>query len=203
MLFNNNFVLASSSSSRYNILKKNKLSFFKKKPTCNENTLKKNMIKLGIKHKKISLELARLKAKSVSIKINDKLIVGSDTVISFDGRLLNKAKNLKDAKKKIKILSGKKHNIYSSASVFYNMKEVWKTTQKSTVEIRELNTKEIEKYLSKTGKKILGSVGCYQVEALGPSIIKDIKGDLFNVMGFPLFPFLKFLKKYVIKKQND
>ena len=45
-----------------------------------------------------------------------------------------------------------------------------------------------------TGKQILNSVGCYQVELLGPTIIENIKGDFFNVMGFPLFPFLKFIQ---------
>ena len=46
---------------------------------------------------------------------------------------------------------------------------------------------------NKTGKNILSSVGCYQVEKLGPQIIKSINGDFFNVLGFPLFPFLTFL----------
>ena len=58
-----------------------------------------------------------------------------------------------------------------------------------------LNQKQIDIYLKKTGKNILSSVGCYQVERLGPQIIKSIKGDFFNVLGFPLFPFLIFLSK--------
>ena len=48
-------------------------------------------------------------------------------------------------------------------------------------------------YLKAAGKQILSSVGCYQAEKLGPQIIKSIKGDFFNVLGFPLFPFLSFL----------
>ena len=53
--------------------------------------------------------------------------------------------------------------------------------------------KDIIKHLD--NKNILSSVGCYQVERLGPQIIKSIKGDFFNVLGFPLFPFLTFLSK--------
>ena len=52
----------------------------------------------------------------------------------------------------------------------------------------------------KTGKQILNCVGCYQIEKSGPNIVESIKGDFFNVMGFPLFPFLDFLKKFNIKK---
>ena len=59
-----------------------------------------------------------------------------------------------------------------------------------------MSEEEVDKYLLKVGKKILSSVGCYQAEAMGPNIIEDIKGDFFNVLGFPLFPFLKFIKKY-------
>ena len=58
-----------------------------------------------------------------------------------------------------------------------------------------LNQKQINTYLTKTGKNILSSVGCYLVEKLGPQIIKSIKGDFFNVLGFPLFPFLTCLSK--------
>ena len=61
--------------------------------------------------------------------------------------------------------------------------------------MKTLNQKQIDTYLKKTGKNILSSVGCYQVERLGPQIIKSIKGDFFNVLGFPLFPFLIFLSK--------
>ena len=56
----------------------------------------------------------------------------------------------------------------------------------------KLNQKQINSYLKKTGKNVLSSVGCYQVEKLGPQIIKTINGDFFNVLGFPLFPFLTF-----------
>ena len=62
-------------------------------------------------------------------------------------------------------------------------------SETTVVEIRKLR-KQIEGYLKKSGKQILQSVGCYQLEALGPQIIKDIKGDFFNVMGLPLFKLL-------------
>ena len=199
MIFNNPFVLASSSNSRYKILKNNNLLFSTCKPKCNEDFYKKRLLLKKTPPRKISLELARVKSNSVSKKIKNKLILGSDTVISLNGVLINKAKNLKEAKKKIKKLSGKSHHIYSSASVFYNNKEVWSGTQKTKVKIRKLSNHEIDYYLLKTKRKIIYSVGCYEIESLGPNIIEEIKGDFFNVMGFPLFPFLSFLKKYSIK----
>ena len=198
MVFNNKFILASSSHSRYKILKNNNLFFKVIKPKCNEEKLKKQMIKNKHSPKTISLGLARLKSISVSKIKKDSLVVGSDTIIDFNGKIINKANNMIEAKTNIGMLSGKIHNLYSSASVHYNKNEVWKKTQKSQIKIRKLSKTDIEKYLLTTRKQILNSVGCYQIEALGPNIIENIKGDFFNVMGFPLFPFLFFLKNYKI-----
>jgi len=199
MLFNNKFILASSSKSRAKILKNNKLSFLINKPTCKEAFLKRKLLKEKTPIKKISLELARLKAKSVSKIKKNILVVGSDTTISCGGEMLNKAKNFYEAKKKILKIAGKTHYIFSSASVFYNKKEIWNATQKSKIKIRNITAEEVDEYLKKTGSVILSSVGCYQAEAAGPNIIEEIKGDFFNVMGFPLFPFLSFIKKYKTK----
>jgi len=200
MFFNNKFILASSSYSRYKILKQNGLNFTKKKPLCNETTLKKNLLKKKYTPKRISLELAKAKAKSIANKNINKLVIGSDTIIQFNNVMFKKAENIKDAKKKIQKLSGKTHILYSSAAAFYNKKIVWSATQKTYIKIRKLNDKEIKTYLNKAGKNVLYSVGCYQIEKAGPNIIENIKGDFFNVMGFPLFPFLFFLKKFSIKK---
>ena len=123
------------------------------------------------------------------------MVVGSDTIIEFNKKIINKAKNLKEAKKTLIKLSGNKHLIYSSAAAYYNNRLVWKKTQKTKVKIRKMSTKEIDTYLLCVGKKVLQSAGCYQIEKNGPNIIENIVGDFFNVMGFPLFPFLSFLKK--------
>ncbi len=88
-----------------------------------------------------------------------------------------------------------KKNPNLTVSVCYKNKQLWSAQQQSTVTLRRLTNKQIDEYLKKTGKQVLSSVGCYQAESLGPQIIKSIKGDFFNVLGFPLFQFLSFLSK--------
>ena len=139
--------------------------------------------------------LFQIKKSKRGCKFPNKLVVGCDTVLVFEKKIINKAKNMQEAQTKIKKLSGKKHRILSAISVFKKNKQRWSCHQTTTIKIREINDYEIKNYLKKTGKKILSSVGCYHAEALGPLIIEDIKGDFFNVMGFPLFPFLKFINK--------
>ena len=195
MVLGKNFILASNSASRFKLLKNVGLEFIKTPPLCNEEKIKKNFLRKKRNKKKLPEHLAKEKALSVSrIKIN-KLVVGADTVIIFQKQIINKAKNLKEAKAKLKQLSGKKHQIISCISVCYKNKQVWSKKQQSTVTLKKLSEKEIDQYLKKTGKQILSSVGCYQAEKLGPQIIKSIKGDFFNVLGFPLFPFLTFMSR--------
>ena len=188
----NNFLLASKSSSRYRLLKNAGLTFQTATPKCDEDQIKERLLKSQISLKKFAKHLAREKAMSVSNKTNN-LVVGSDTIIIFQNTLVNKVKNLSEAKKKLKKLSGKKHKIISAVSVCHKEKQIWSAQQESTITLRKLSTDQIDYYLKKTGKEILSSVGCYQAEKLGPQIIKSIKGDFFNVLGFPLFPFLSFL----------
>ena len=193
MFTNKHFVLASTSKSRILILKKLNLNFVKKKPKCDEDYYKKKLKRKNISANKISLELSKIKAKSVSVKNKNKIVVGCDTVIDLGGKMIDKVNNKINAEKKIKKLSGKKHKIITSVSVYYNTKLLWFLSEKTKVEIRRLNSIQIKKYLNSCGSDVLNSVGCYQLERSGPLIIKNIKGDFFNVMGFPLFPFLNFL----------
>ena len=195
MILDKKFILASNSASRKTLLKNVGLSFFTEKPLCDENHIKDQLLKKNINIRKLPKLLAEAKASSVS-KINTKhLVVGSDTIILFNNKLINKAKTIEEAKKKLLKLSGKKHQIISSASVYFNNKQIWSYQQTSTIYMNTLSQNQINTYLKKTGKSILSSVGCYQVEKLGPQIIKSINGDFFNVLGFPLFPFLTFLAK--------
>ena len=195
MLLNKQFILASKSASRKRLLKNVGLNFFSEKPLCDEDYIKDKLLKKNINKKKLPKLLAEAKALSVSKKNTEHLVVGSDTIIVFKNKIINKAKTIEEAKKKLQKLSGRKHQIISGASVCFNNKQIWSYQQISTIHMNTLNQKQINTYLKKTGKNILSSVGCYQVESLGPQIIKSIKGDFFNVLGFPLFPFLTFLSE--------
>ncbi|PPR47852.1 MAG: Septum formation protein Maf [Alphaproteobacteria bacterium MarineAlpha5_Bin9] len=186
------FILASTSKSRKKILDNCKLQYICKKPRCNEEIIKKKLMKKSLDPEKISLRLAMEKAKSIS-RMNKKIIVvGSDTVIDFEGSVIDKAKNMSEAYTKIEKLSGKKHTIISSAAAYFDSKLVWKVSEKTLVFIKCLEKKEIKKYLKIHGRGVLESAGCYKIENQN-NLIEKIEGDFFNVMGFPLFPFLNFL----------
>ncbi|MDC0045252.1 Maf family nucleotide pyrophosphatase [Pelagibacteraceae bacterium] len=190
------FILASSSSSRYKILKDSGFSFIKISPEIDEEKIKKQ-IRKKIKPSFIAKKLSYEKAKSINLKKKyfNHTVIGCDTLIYIGDKIFDKAKNISEAKKKLTNLSGRKHNIVSGVTIFRQGKKIYQFSETSQVKIRKLNKNKINNYLTKTGEQILSSVGCYQAEALGPIIIEDIKGDFFNVMGLPLFKLLKYVSK--------
>ena len=194
MTLRKNFLLASNSSSRYRLLKSAGLKFQTTKPLCNEELIKEKLLNLKINIKNLPKYLAKEKALSVSKKTNS-LVVGSDTVIVFQNTLISKAKNLNEAKKKLQKLSGKKHKIISGVTITMNGKTVCDFYDITNVKIKNLTNSNISEYLKQTGNQILSSVGCYQIESLGPQIIEYIEGDFFNVMGIPLFKLLKYISR--------
>ena len=195
MITNSKYILASSSASRKQILNKVGLSFKQVEPTCNEEWLKKIIKKKNNSPIFIAKKLSYEKARSISQnkKYSSLKVIGCDTIISLNNQMFDKAKNMKQAKTKIKKLSGKKHKIISGLTICKNGKKIWQCSLITEVKIRSLSEKQIDNYLKKTGTKILQSVGCYQIESLGPNIIEGINGDFFNVMGLPLFKLLNYV----------
>ncbi len=194
ILMHQKFILASSSKSRYKILKNAGLNFKQIKPNCNEENIKKNITR-KLKPETFAKKLSYEKARSLSRqkKHLNKIVLGCDTIIYHNRRILDKVNTIEKAKKKVRSLSGKTHLIISGLTICINGYKVWQNHETTYVKIRKLNNNEINAYFKKTGKQILSSVGCYQVESLGPNIIENIKGDYFNVMGLPLFNLLDYL----------
>ena len=186
MITHRTYILASTSSSRYNILKNAGLRFRKTKPLCNEEEIK-NKISKKNKPSLVAKKLSFEKAKSVSKtkKYNNHYVIGCDTLIYLNKTIFNKAKSLKEARTKIK-KPLEKNTKLSQVYRLQKRKKVWQCSSTTDVKIRKLNQYQIDKYLKQTGSQVLNSVGCYQIESLGPNIIEDIKG-FFNVMGLPLF----------------
>ena len=162
MITHNKFILASSSNSRFKILKNAGLNFTTAKPTCNEEKIKRKLKRKKYNPSLIAKKLSYEKAKSVSLHKKNKarIVFGCDTLIYLNNRIFDKAKNLKEAKKKILKLSGKKHKIVSGLTAFRSGKKIWQCSDTTEVEIRTLTSQQVDVYLKKTGKQILGSVGC-------------------------------------------
>jgi len=188
-------ILASKSQVRKDILNKNNITCEVMPSNINEDEVKKILLKEKTTPELISKNLAELKANKVSRKIPEKLVLGADSVIDFNGELISKPRSREEAINILKKLNGKKHRLISSVCISKNGFMIWNSTDDSTLTMKQLNLDEIKSYLLKIKDKELYAYGVYQIEADGRSLFSKIEGNEDTIMGLPV----KQIKEYLIK----
>lgn len=133
-------------------------------------------------------DIAMKKGSVVADKYQEETVVSADTVVVYDGEILGKPKDEEDAIKTLKLLSGKKHKVITSYAIFNRKQGVEEVRSvKTSVKFKILSEKEIKWYVE--SKEPLDKAGSYGIQGLGNVFVEGIKGDFFNVMGFPLSHF--------------
>ena len=185
-------VLASKSKVRKNILKKNKINCLVIPANINEEFIKKKLLKKGKLPEAISKNLAELKANKISKK-NNSLVLGADSVIDLNGKIISKPSSRKEALKILKKLNGKTHYLISSVCISRNGLMLWNYTDKAILTMKKMSEKELKSYLKKIKDRALYSYNVYQIEGEGRKLFSKIKGDRNTIMGLPI----KQIKKYI------
>lgn len=138
--------------------------------------------------------LAYEKGISVAEENIDSIVISSDTIVEYDGKLLGKPKDRDEAKDMIKSLSGKTHNVYTAYAIFKiseNIKYV--DYEKSEVKFYEFSDVDIEKYLDTN--EYADKAGAYGIQGYGALLVEKINGDYFNIMGLPIAKLSRDLKR--------
>lgn len=147
-------------------------------------------------NKPLEEEIKRLaygKAKSVFTNNQDALVIGSDTIVTIDNKVLGKPKTFEHAIEMLKELSGKKHKVITGVCI-YTKDKVDTFAVVSDVYFDELTDKEIEDYV--LTKEPLDKAGAYAIQGLGSKFINRIDGDYYAIMGLPVNELYKHLKQY-------
>ena len=189
----NNIILASKSGVRKKILNENGINCEVVPANIDEDQIKESLLKEKASPEIISKTLAELKANKVSEKKPDKLVLGADSVIDLNGKLISKPTKREEAFDILQKLNGQKHQLISSVCISKNGSMIWNYTDASTLTMKKLNSDEIKSYLTKIEDKELYAYGVYQIEADGRSLFSKIEGDENTIMGLPV----KQIKKYL------
>ena len=134
------------------------------------------------------LQLSLAKAKDVASKIADGLIIGADTIVVLDGKILGKPKDENEAKEMLKRLSGRTHEVFTGFAVVD--KPGGRTTsdyESTKVHFRELRDWEIESYVKTQNP--MDKAGAYGIQDQSAVFADRIEGCFYNVVGFPLTKF--------------
>ena len=186
-------VLASKSGVRKEILKKNKIDCDVEPSNVDEDEVKAAMLNENATPTLISKNLAELKANKVSNKNPDRIVLGADSVIDFEGELISKPKSRQEALEILVRLNGKKHQLISSVCISKNGAMIWNYTDTSSLTMKELNLDQIRSYLKKVDDKKLYAYGVYQIESGGKDLFLKIDGEEDSIMGLPI----KKIKEYL------
>jgi septum formation protein len=189
-----NLILASSSPRRKELLENLQLTFEVASSDADENFDPK------LTPDEIVMELASRKAKAVGASKGQgpqSFIIGADTVVVLDGRVLGKPKDSTEAFDMLKALSGNTHSVYTGVAIIAPEKEE-KFYVKTDVVFWELSDEEIRAYID-TGEPF-DKAGAYGIQGFGCMLVKEIKGDYFSVVGLPVSRTVRELKKagYII-----
>ena len=179
--------LASKSPRRRDLLKQLGIKFRLVIPEVSEKIIKRNP-------KRFAMSLARQKVESVEKNIKKGIIIGVDTVVVINNKILGKAKDKNDARIMIKLLSGKEHQVISGLYILSkpNNRAIL-TSEITNVKFRKLSDNEIEKYIS--SREPYDKAGAYGIQSIGGIFVEWLIGCYLNVVGLPVAKLLKCLEK--------
>lgn len=181
-------ILASNSPRRKEILENFGLTIQVISKEVEEVSSKDNYIE-------ITKDIAYKKGVDIALENPEELVVSADTIVVLDNEIMGKPKDIEEAKKMLSKLSGREHEVLTAFAVFYKEKTFIDYCS-TMVKFKDLETKEIEWYIN-TGEA-MDKAGAYGIQGSGNILVESIKGDFFNVMGFPLSKFYDTLKKQEI-----
>ena len=187
-------ILASQSEVRKKILNDNNILCEVVPSKLNEEPVKKKLIMNKTDPEEIAEKLASLKAKKISDKFINRLVLGADSLINLEGELISKPTNRVEALKILKRLNGKVHYLISSVSIYKNGEEIWNYTDKASLTMKNFTDQELESYLSRIDDKELYAYNVYQIEGEGRYLFQKIEGDENTIMGLPVNKIKEYIK---------
>jgi len=189
----NKIILASKSKVRKEILDKNKIPNEVIPSNVDEEVVKNSLLKEKATPEIISKNLAELKANKVSLKLQDSIVLGADSVIDLEGKLISKPENRDEALDILKKLNGKKHYLISSVCISRNGSMIWNFTDKASLIMKNFFIEDLKIYLSKISDENLYAYNVYQIEGEGRNLFSEINGNEETIMGLPV----KKIKEYL------
>lgn len=184
-------ILASASPRRKEIFELAELSF-EIVPSQVEEVITKE------KPEEVVVELSEQKAWDVWKRSDGrKIVVGADTVVAYDGKILGKPKDEKEAFHMLSMLSGNTHQVYTGVTIIQNG-EKNSFYEETKVKFYPLTEDEIQTYIK--SREPMDKAGAYGIQGKAAPFICGIEGDYYNVVGFPIARFLQEMKKLNIER---
>ncbi|GAA6209708.1 Maf family protein [Cognatishimia sp. WU-CL00825] len=186
-------LLASGSEIRAQLLKNAGVPFQVMTAPVDEEMIRQSLQAEGARPRDIADCLAEAKAKRVSAKRPDALVIGCDQVLDCDGTVFSKPKDKEHARQQLLQLRHKRHTLLSAAVIYEAGKPVWRHVGIVRLLMRDFSDDFLDDYLDRNWEKIRHCVGGYMLEEEGVRLFTRVDGDYFTVLGMPLLEILAYL----------
>jgi septum formation protein len=188
----NKIILASQSPRRYDLLKMIGMDFEVVPSDIIENNGN------NLQPLEYALMNAKEKAKVVSDKYPNSLVISADTIVVLGNKILEKPDDAKHALEILTQLNGKIHEVITAFGIIFKNKSISRFDYERTkVKFRKLSIDKIKEYIE-TGEP-LDKAGGYGAQGLGSLLIEKVDGCFYNVVGFPLGKFFIMYEKLIHK----
>ena len=155
----------------------------------------------GLLPTKVALHLAEQKARAVSPRHPDDVVLAADTVVAFGDTLQGKPKDAADAKKMLQLLAGTTHLVITGVCVMRQSPPFFKSTRvMSAVKMRQLTPGEIDRYVE--SKEWEGKAGGYGIQDRDPFVVRQ-SGSHTNIVGLPMSATRQLLEEAGIKPNRN
>ena len=175
------FILASASPRRKELLKKAGYNFKVVLPDIDESVIPAE----GIEPCEYAKRLALAKAKSVAAGFPNRLIIGADTVVDFEGEIIGKPRDAKEAEEITRKLFSRPHKVITAVAIVRLSDGVEMVEGDATVVYpKKMTDEQIAKHIEDGSWR--GKAGAYAIQEGGDQFVEKIDGSLTNVMGLPI-----------------
>ncbi len=186
-------ILASGSEIRRTLLQNAGVEVTVQAARIDEDTIKAALIADGALPRDIADALAEGKARKVSLKNPDALVIGCDQILATGKSMLSKPKSPEQAADQLRRLRNDTHQLLSAAVVYEGGEPKWRHVGVARLTMRDFSDDYLTDYLTRNRDSIQHSVGGYKLEEEGVRLFSRIDGDYFTILGIPLLELLSYL----------